>query len=445
VTRDFRPIAVGDIELTRPLPPLADIIEGRGGAYGSAQLLVRYMTEPIGVVDIPIEDGTSTSDALAAAIWRELGPRIANRAVGCARRIGSLPMEGLTDDRPSPYLLERARILADAPRISVILCTRDPDERIGRTLRSLERQQYPDFEVLVVDNAPTGDAVASVLANRLDASHLRRVVEPRPGLAWARNRGLRESVGEIVAFIDDDAVADSHWLAELARGFIASKDVAAVTGPVLPTALETPEQVWMEQFGGLCKGRGFERWIFDVASHTVQHPLYPSPSFGVGANMSFRRSDLLELGGFDVALGSGTPVRSGEDGALISQLMLTGRTVVYEPGALVRHEHRRTWAELTTQFYGLGVGLTAFYTRLLLMEPARLLTLLRLLPRALRDRAMESVQRGEAVPEFPRDLIRLQRLGMLAGPSAYLRSRRLQTRIARDGLPVPVVPWSRSQ
>jgi hypothetical protein len=162
--------------------------------------------------------------------------------------------------------------------------------------------------------------------------------------------------------------------------------------------------------------------------------------------MSFDRRLLIELGGFDVALGAGTPVRSGEDGAMISHLMLAGHTVVYEPGAFVRHDHRSSWTELTTQFYGIGMGLTAFYTRLLLAEPRWLPFLVRLLPAALRERARDDSQCRAEDPDFPLELRRMQRRGMLAGPFAYLQSRRRQRRpIGQAANLERAAPWSRSR
>ena len=152
-----------------------------------------------------------------------------------------------------------------------------------------------------------------------------------------------------------------------------------------PAVLDTPAQRLYEQFGGHSKGRGLTAEVFDVASHARQHPLYPLPAFGVGASMAFDREALLRIGGFDVALGAGTPARACEDTAAICDLMLDGGTFVYWPGAVMWHEHRREFAEVERQLDGYGSGLTAFYTRAVLRDPRRLLTLARLAPRAVRD------------------------------------------------------------
>ena len=200
---------------------------------------------------------------------------------------------------------------------------------------------------------------------------------------------------------------------------------------MVPAALDTPAQRLYEQFGGHSKGRGLAAEVFDVASHARQHPLYPLPAFGVGASMAFDREALLRIGGFDVALGAGTPARAGEDTAAICDLMLDGGTFVYWPGAVMWHEHRQEFAEVERQLDGYGSGLTAFYTRALLRDPRRLLTLARLAPRALRDlRGKDSVRTATMTDEYPATLRRASVRGMISGPFRYLRSRRAQTRVA---------------
>jgi hypothetical protein len=146
--------------------------------------------------------------------------------------------------------------------------------------------------------------------------------------------------------------------------------------------------------------------------------------------MAFARAALTRTGGFDVALGAGTPAKAGEDTAAIADLMLAGGTFVYWPGAVMWHQHRETVAEVERQLNGYGSGLTAFYTRAVLRDPRRLATLARLAPRALRDLGgQDSVRTATMTAGYPASLRRASRLGMLAGPARYLRSRRAQARI----------------
>jgi glycosyltransferase involved in cell wall biosynthesis len=314
----------------------------------------------------------------------------------------------------------------------VIVCTRDRAEPLASCLEAVVAQEYPDFEVIVVDNAPAGTEVADLVASRTWPVPVRRIVERRPGLSWARNAGLRAATGRFVAYLDDDERPGRDWLAELARGFTLAPGVAGVSGIVLPAVLETRAQCLFERFGGHSKGRGFAAGIFDVASHARQHPLYPLPPFGVGASMAFDREVLLRSGGFDVALGAGTPARAGEDTAAIGDLMLAGGTFVYWPGAVMWHEHRRELPELERQLFGYGAGLTAFYLRAVLRSPRRLVALARLAPRAVRDLAGPRSARTAAMgDDYPPALRRAARRGMLAGPVRYLHSRRVQAALIR--------------
>src|SRR6202044_1734457 len=96
-----------------------------------------------------------------------------------------------------------------------------------------------------------------------------------------------------------------------------------------------------------------------------QSPLFPLPPFGVGANMAFRRAALDRIGGFDVALGAGTPTSAGEDTLALTLVLRAGFEIAYEPAALMWHHHRTDLASLNKQLHGYSVGLTAFYAALL--------------------------------------------------------------------------------
>ena len=141
---------------------------------------------------------------------------------------------------------------------------------------------------------------------------VRYVREGRPGLARAHNAALPHVTGEVVAFTDDDVEVDPHWLRRLTDGF-ADPRVGCVTGMIFPAEVETPAQAWIEAHAGF--GKGFERQVFDLDEHRPDDRLFPFTAgrLGSGANMAFRTSVLLDLGGFDETLGVGTPARGGDD------------------------------------------------------------------------------------------------------------------------------------
>ena len=417
------PVLVGEVELSEALPAIR---AGAGIRYGSARLLARWYSEPLAMADVPLADGEVSPERLACALWPQVGPALSARLAAAGQAVPAmLPLAGARVPGAPPHQRRRAAMLAAAPAASVIVCTRDRAERLATCLDAIQAQDYPDYEIIVVDNAPVNEAVNDLVSARRPPVPMRYVVEHRPGLSWARNAGLAAASGHLVAFLDDDERPDRYWLAELACGVGAAPGAAGVSGLVLPAVLDTPAQCWFEQFGGHSKGRGFTAQIFDAASHRAQHPLYPLPPFGVGASMAFDRAALADIGGFDVALGAGTPTHGAEDTAAICDLMLSGATFVYWPGAIMWHEHRRDFAELERQLFGYGAGLTAFYTRAVLRHPAAVPALVRQVPRALRDlRGRDSVRTASMGEDYPAGLRRATRRGMLAGPGRYLASRR---------------------
>lgn len=429
----FCPAQMVEAELTRPLPALHPDEERQ-----RAWVLTRLHTEPVGACVLPVPHGGLTPDQLAAALWRQVREIVQERyqASGLPQP-DTLPGTGLGDAPGEwPFSRRRAEVLAEAPFISVVLCTRDRAEQLRACLRWLERQQYPRFEVVVVDNAPHGEAVRSAVAAWRGAMPCRYVAEPRAGLSWARNAGAASAAGEIVAFLDDDEEPDRHWLAGLAGGFARSAGIGAVTGMILPARLDTPAQELFELAGGHSMGRGFTAAVFSPDG--PQSPLFPLPPFGAGGNMAFRREVLARIGGFDVALGAGTPARGGEDSLALTLTLLAGYRIAYEPAAFVRHTHYPQLDGLARQWHGYGTGLTAYYAALLRHRPGVLPQLIGLLPAAARYlRPANGNQPG--VMGLPATVRRRQRRGMISGPLAYVRSARRQGRMAAIGAAVSEV------
>jgi hypothetical protein len=201
---------------------------------------------------------------------------------------------------------------------------------------------------------------------------------------------------------------------------------------IVPLELETEAQIWFEQFGGHSKGRGFGQMVFSPATAHIQSPLFPLPPFGAGGNMVFRGGVLERFGGFDAALGSGTPAMGGEDTLAFMRVLRAKGTIVFQPTAMVRHLHRRDLEGLRRQFLGYGTGLTATYMSLLLKDPLAIFPLLRLAPRAFREvLGSGGLRHATLEADFPAELLAANRRGLLRGPWAYLRSRRLLSRRAR--------------
>jgi glycosyltransferase involved in cell wall biosynthesis len=423
------PTRVIEVELTEPLPKLEN-----DGHYRRAWILARLHTEPIGVCVVTLPSEGVDSDALGALMWTELGAAVAQRFVAAGQAApATLTGRGLeADPERWPLLRDRAALLADAPFISVVICTRDRPEQIKTCLNRLAKQNYPRYEVVVVDNAPTSDALRKVVEGQAwGGVEFHYCVESRPGVSWARNAGIAAAKSDLIAFCDDDDEPDEHWLSGIADGFGRGERVGCVSGVVLPARLDNIVENLFEEIGGHSKGRGFIRESFNKSG--PQSPLWPLPPFGVGANMAFRREALDRIGGFDVALGAGTPTGGGEDTLAITLVMLRGYEVVYEPDALMWHHHRQDMASLNKQLRGYSIGLTAFYAALLRQRPIAFLGLVKLLPMVvgyLKRGKSASEQAAEEPNEFEAQLDRRQLHGMLNGPLYYAKSRRIQRRVA---------------
>jgi O-antigen biosynthesis protein len=424
-SQEFSPAQMMDIELTKPLPTVSQT-----GEYRRIFVLGRLYTEPIGACVIHLDKEVLTSDQLGALLWQEFRAPVMERFT----EAGFLAPRSLTgnglevDAAPWPFFQYRRSVLDAAPLISVIICTRDRASLLKACLHSLAWQEYPRFEIVVVDNAPISDAVRNIVKTWRGRSPLQYVLEPRPGLSWARNAGIAASSGEIIAFLDDDEEPDRYWLAGLACGFARRNDIGCVSGMVLPARLDTHAQELFEQLGGFSKGRGYRPTVFSRKGS--QNPLYPLPPFGVGANMAFRRKALAHIGGFDVALGAGTPTFAGEDTLALTLILLAGYSIAYEPAALMRHHHREDLDGLINQIRGYRIGLTAFYSALLRHRPWVLPGLLRLIPATVRYFRDSSVTLTATPLNFPGGLDR-RRTWILKGPVAYMRSLRRQARVAK--------------
>jgi cellulose synthase/poly-beta-1,6-N-acetylglucosamine synthase-like glycosyltransferase len=287
---------------------------------------------------------------------------------------------------------------------------------------------YPKdrLEILVVDNASTTDETRIVVEEFREVVQIRYMFEGKSGSASARNRALPEIRTELVVFTDDDTRMDVHWLIEIVRGFWSDERADVVTGLLLPSSLETPAQVWFEEYGGF--SRGFARRVFDVKEcWPLNERLFPFSAglFGTGNNMAFRTNMLRDIGGFDPALGNGTPALGGVDSEVLLRSILLGYRLVYQPTAIVYHEHRRDYESLKRQVFWYGTGLSAYLCKTLWNNPKLIPLFLRLLPQGLVFEAdPRSKKNSHKSEKYPLALTVAEWRGMAYGPVAYARSRR---------------------
>jgi O-antigen biosynthesis protein len=448
----FVPSAVSVIELDHALVDVELGHNADGRAYGSLVALVRLHGDPLATIEVPAKQGRITTRALMDAVWAAArgGLEQHARTHECVDP-AALTADALANGLPPVGRCPSRRVdEVEPPFVSLIVPTARRPERIQTCLESLRRLRYPYFEIIVVDNAP-GDsrtrAVAEACAR--EDERVRYVAESLPGSSVARNRGVCEARGDILAFTDDDAVVDAEWLRWIVEPFLRDARVGVVTGLVLPARLDTPDQRWFEEFSGF--GKGFEPRVFDRDEHRADERLfYPywGGVFGSGNNMAFRPSVLKEIGGFDPALGAGSRALAGEDVECFSHAIIAGSRLAYEPRAVCWHDHRADAAAVDRQMFSYGVGLTAILTKWLLRDPrlarvmvtqsARFLTSLIGVRRASSAAPHELSRLGTQLRmNRRRNTLGLQVRGYCLGPALYLRSviwaKRLRLRAVLTG------------
>jgi O-antigen biosynthesis protein len=424
VSTDPRPLLIRQIELSSAGPAVLMPHRQAGARYEAVQLLVRLHRRPLGIVNVPLSEHETDESQLNAYVWEQLGSRILEHLAADALPLpATLPLDARHRTAEAPCRHEVLLHSGNRVAVTVVVPTCDRATTLLPCLATILASSYAPLEVVVVENRPDRSRTAEALAAVYPGDErLRYIEEPRPGTSRARNRGLDAARGDVVAFVDDDVLVDRHWLAHLALAFAANPEASCVTGLILPVELKTPAQLWLEQFGGFSKG--FSPLVFDRTRRLID-PLFPYTAgrFGSGANMALRTDVAREIGGFDIALGGGTPTTGGEDIDVFVRLMQYDRTLVYEPSAILWHRHPASVPELRNQLLHYGRGVGAVLTKQLVVGPRRgdFLSRIPAGVRYLFDPGSAKNARRQA--DYPRQLAVLELLGMVTGPAAYLSSR----------------------
>jgi glycosyltransferase involved in cell wall biosynthesis len=239
--------------------------------------------------------------------------------------------------------------------ISAVVCTFKREKYLRAAVESLLSQETKglfSYEVLVVDNSP--DASSAPFIKQFNDSKIKFIHEPRVGLSFARNRGIQESTGNIVAFMDDDAIADSNWLYHIYNSYCENKDAVCVGGKVEMLAPEGMDTSWIPQeFLGYLSIVDFGQDTFAAHDHTE----YP-----IGVNISFKRSVFDKVGFFNTRFGrKGQSLLSCEDSEFCFNIQKNYQEgkIYYNPNAIVKHtvlEERLTRSWFLRRLYWQGIS-----------------------------------------------------------------------------------------
>lgn len=216
--------------------------------------------------------------------------------------------------------------------LSVIVCTYNRAGYLYNVLHSVAAGGYADYEIVLVDNNSTDQTKGE--CDRFCADHpevdFRYYFEPQQGLSYARNRGISEAKGDVIVYVDDDALVNSEYLATYADFFEKHPDAVAAGGPILPQYDGCEEPEWMSHYTRqLVTGK---LWLGQ------QEREFPKGSFPGGGNAAYRRRVFEEVGLFNTDLGrKGDSLIGAEEKDLFDKMTSKGMKFYYLPTAVLYH------------------------------------------------------------------------------------------------------------
>ena len=215
------------------------------------------------------------------------------------------------------------------PKASVVVCSYNGGKTLDRCLASLKEINYPDYEVILVDDGSTDDTQA------IAARHpwVKTIHHENKGLSFSRNVGAHASTGEVIVYTDSDCMADPDWLYYLI-GTLLSGDFAGVGGP----NISPPAENWVQACVAAAPGGPSHVLLTDVVAEHIP-----------GCNMAFHRWAFDQVGGFDPEYR-----KAGDDVDFCWRLQQSGGVIAFSPAAIVWHYRRFTLKAFRKQQEGYG-------------------------------------------------------------------------------------------
>ena len=237
--------------------------------------------------------------------------------------------------------------------VSAVICTHNQAQWLGEAIESLVDQTLAKdaYEIIVVDNA-SSDSTRTVVGKFLDRDNFHYIFEPRIGLSYARNTGWQSAKGQIIAYIDSDAVASSDWLEKMLQCYQnISPTPICVGGRILPL-WDAPRPKWlsksMEPYVGIID------WSEGAGTIEEKGP------YLAGSNVSYQRWILNHQQGFNPALGrKGRILLSNEEILLQYRIRAQGYHIWYDPQILVMHHVKKSCLTINwfyKRYYWQGIS-----------------------------------------------------------------------------------------
>lgn len=238
--------------------------------------------------------------------------------------------------------------------LSVILCTYNRERYIYNVLQSIAAGGFGDYEIVLVNNNSTDGTESE--CQRFAKDHpevaMRYCVEKQQGLSYARNRGIMESQGEVLVYVDDDAVVNREYLQTYADFFNRNKEAVAAGGPITPRYDGCEEPSWMSHYT--------RQLVTGELNLGTREREFPKGAFPGGGNAAYRKSVFDEVGLFNVELGrKGNSLIGAEEKDLFDKMTSRGMKFYYLPNAILYHlipPKKLTQDYFDRLTYGIGVS-----------------------------------------------------------------------------------------
>ena len=218
--------------------------------------------------------------------------------------------------------------------ISVLIATKDRNEDLSRCLKSILKNQYTDFEILVLDQSHS--ELSLCLIKKINNKKIRYYHIPKKGKSGALNYGIKEARGKILAFTDDDCIVSDNWLSTISSVFEQNKQIEMLFGKSLPYKKAAHKKL-------ICPA------VFSLnSSHIVSKPSHHAIDIGFGNNMALRKKLDQKDQFFNTWLGPGSIAYAAEDADIALRFLINKKKIKYDSRLLIFHNK---WLTPKQNFY----------------------------------------------------------------------------------------------